>query len=158
MRVHLYIAVTDERLDFVKSRRVDDNPDCDIVDFYGNWFHVLHVAKINNYHVLEFTNWDQRWTIRRLYRFLKRQNFSGVIGPCTLKQLQVEYPQFVQRYLTDGSYDDNGDWVPGPNIVPRRQIFGDPHPAIQGQWEYDPTQQEIEIDEIENETDVNEND
>lgn len=149
MRRHIYIGLNDSKLQWLR----DGVFAFDLVDFYGHHFHISEITKINQYTVVEITNNDERSPLKRLYRFLKRSNITGVIGPFTLIQLANAHPAFVNRWLTDGSFDENGNWTPGPNLCPRRQLFGDPLPTLQANFEYDPGPDEIQVDEIPGEID-----
>lgn len=139
MRRHIYVGLLDARLQWLQGGIVV----YDVVEFYGQLFHIYPIAKIGNYTVVEITNFDTKFPMKRLYRWFKRNDIPGVVGPFTLNQLAAAYPDFVNEHFRD----DQG------NLVPKRQIAGDPHPVIQAQFEYNPTAEELAVDEILNESD-----
>jgi hypothetical protein len=142
MRRHIYIAVNDRRLEWLKEKII-----CyDIFEVYGQHFHMLEVAKQGEYTVIEIINVNPRSPMRRLYRFLKRENYFGVLGPFTPPQLMKAYPKFVARHLTNGTLNEAKEWTPGKEFCPKRQVAGDPNPIEQAKWDYEPTIQEIAVD------------
>lgn len=151
MRRHIYIGVTDARRTWLENRITE----YDIIEFYGQKFHIMFAPeKLGNYHVVEITNYDIKFSMKRLYRYLTRQKdegkLNGIVGPMTLKQLFTAYPTYVRRWFTDGTSDEAGNWAPGTNIVPMRQIAGDPDPIEQAKFEYEPDAAEVLLDKITN--------
>jgi hypothetical protein len=109
------------------------------IDIEGMRFLVLRVAEVNDFAIWEIMPYEPLARNRAIYRRLARlAKLRPALcrGPWTLKQLQVQYPNFVAQYLTDSE----------GRLMCVRQVAGDPDPTVQIDWVYSPTASEIDND------------
>jgi len=101
MRYHVYVGMDDKKLQWLRDGIVA----YDVVEMYGQMFHILVLPeKLGEYNVVEITNFDTKFPMKRLYRWFARNNIAD-IGPMTLKQFDATYPKYAARWFTDGTYE-----------------------------------------------------